>query len=62
MTELTVKHCVPCEGGVKPLTEAKANELLRQTPGWELKKNAKTGKNPMYMRICFQKNTENQIL
>ena len=41
MTELTVKHCVPCEGGVSPLTEAKAKELLRQTPGWELKKNSK---------------------
>jgi len=33
---LTTKRCVPCEGGVPPLTQARAEELLMQTPGWEL--------------------------
>jgi 4a-hydroxytetrahydrobiopterin dehydratase len=34
--DLTRKHCVPCEGGIPPLTEAQARDLLTQTPGWQL--------------------------
>jgi 4a-hydroxytetrahydrobiopterin dehydratase len=30
MTKLAKKRCVPCEGGVKPLTEAEARELSPQ--------------------------------
>jgi len=36
MTGLTQKACVPCRGGVPPLSEAEAQGLLAQTPGWEL--------------------------
>ena len=28
------KHCVPCEGGTKPLSIVQAKELLKQVPGW----------------------------
>ncbi len=34
--DLTDKHCKPCEGGVPPLTEKEARDLLKQLDGWEL--------------------------
>lgn len=34
--ELVTKHCKPCEGGVDPLSEAAARELLSQVPDWTL--------------------------
>jgi len=34
---LTEKKCKPCEGGVPPLTEDQANELLKQIPEWTIK-------------------------
>ncbi len=34
--ELTRKSCVPCRGGIPPLAKAEAENLLAQTPGWEL--------------------------
>jgi len=33
-TDLNRKHCVPCEGGIPPLTDAQVRDLLKQTPGW----------------------------
>ena len=36
MNDLTQKTCVPCHGGIDPLEEAPARELLASTPGWEL--------------------------
>lgn len=37
MTELADQHCVPCEGGISPLTEAEARKYLgRITPDWKL--------------------------
>jgi len=35
--ELTEKKCKPCEGGVAPLTEEQANDLLKQIPSWNIK-------------------------
>jgi len=35
-SKLSDKRCVPCRGGVPPLSEGAARELLRQTPGWRL--------------------------
>jgi 4a-hydroxytetrahydrobiopterin dehydratase len=32
---LTAKRCVPCEGGVAPLTDGEADTLLKELPGWE---------------------------
>ena len=34
MSELTQKHCIPCEGGRSPLEKAKVEELLQQVPDW----------------------------
>lgn len=33
---LAQKKCIPCQGGVPPLTRDKAREYLAQTPGWSL--------------------------
>lgn len=35
MSELTKKKCEPCEGGVPPMPDDKAEEMLKQTPDWE---------------------------
>jgi hypothetical protein len=35
MDDLTKKHCVPCEGGTVPLTDAGADALLEKLDGWE---------------------------
>lgn len=37
---LTAKTCVPCRGGVAPLTREQASEYLRETPEWQLSENA----------------------
>jgi 4a-hydroxytetrahydrobiopterin dehydratase len=34
--KLTQKHCVPCEGGVQPLTPERVRELLGRVSGWRL--------------------------
>ena len=36
MEGLAEKKCVPCRGGIPPLAEPAARELLAGTPGWEL--------------------------
>ncbi len=42
MTELTAKHCVPCEGGIDPLERAAAEALLAQLHGdWTLTDDAR---------------------
>ena len=43
MSQLTEKKCVPCEGGIDPLSRAQAEELLEQlAPGWTLSDDAKS--------------------
>jgi len=34
MNELARKKCVPCEGGVAPLTDAQVTPLLKGLEGW----------------------------
>ncbi len=36
MNELARKKCVPCEGGVDPLTPEQIRPLLKGLPGWAL--------------------------
>jgi 4a-hydroxytetrahydrobiopterin dehydratase len=36
MTALAERNCVPCRGGVPPLTEAEIAPLLAQVEGWTL--------------------------
>ncbi|MFQ5581206.1 MAG: 4a-hydroxytetrahydrobiopterin dehydratase [Mariprofundaceae bacterium] len=38
---LQEKACVPCQGGVPPLTAEAARALLAEVPGWELIDDAK---------------------
>lgn len=33
---LTKKTCVPCRGGIPPLTPGEAEDLVSQTPGWAI--------------------------
>jgi 4a-hydroxytetrahydrobiopterin dehydratase len=37
---LTGKECVPCRGGVEPLSEIQAKVIQQQTPDWRLAENA----------------------
>jgi 4a-hydroxytetrahydrobiopterin dehydratase len=39
--DLAAKKCIPCEGGVFPLTKDEAEALLAQLHGWELSDGAK---------------------
>lgn len=39
--DLTQKKCVPCEGGVPPLSCIEAETLLMQVPGWLLAADTK---------------------
>lgn len=34
---LREKHCVPCEGGVEPLSRAESKRLLDELDGWDEK-------------------------
>lgn len=36
MTELADKKCVPCRGGVPPLTGTELDALKRHVPAWEV--------------------------
>ena len=42
MQKLRDKNCVPCEGGVKPLSKDAAERLMAELSGWELAKNGKS--------------------
>jgi 4a-hydroxytetrahydrobiopterin dehydratase len=34
--ELVKKHCIPCEGGMPPLTNKEENKLIKEIKGWVL--------------------------
>jgi len=36
MSDLANKHCVPCTGGLPPLTAAQITPLLAQLKGWQV--------------------------
>ena len=40
-TALCTKKCVPCEGGVSPLTTLEATEFCRQVAGWTVTADGK---------------------
>ena len=43
MSDLTQKHCKPCEGGTAPLTRAEAQALMRQLHAdWKLADDGKS--------------------
>ena len=37
---LTEKSCVPCRGGIPPLSEEEARRLAEAVPAWALLENA----------------------
>jgi len=39
MSELAKKECVPCKGGVPPLTRAQFAPLLKQLAGWTVERD-----------------------
>ena len=41
-SELVRKKCVPCEGGMAPLTPEQLRPFLKGLPGWELEAGAIT--------------------
>ena len=41
MTALAEKNCVPCRGGVPPLTREEAERLHEQAPDWTLLDDAR---------------------
>ena len=41
MENLEQKHCVPCEGGVAPLSRHDAKETMKHVPNWVLSGNGK---------------------
>lgn len=67
--DLLSKKCVPCEGGIPPMTEEEANKYLSETLGWKLADDKKSisrdfefsaeggsapgGKNPFMMAMDF---------
>lgn len=38
-SDLTSKRCKPCEGGMPPLTDAKADGLMKGLDGWQRSAN-----------------------
>ena len=40
-TDLTRKHCVPCEGGVPPLAAEQVHQYIQEVPGWKLTADGK---------------------
>jgi len=41
MSSLLKKKCLPCEGGVAPLTRSEAEALQKQTPEWGMSEDGK---------------------
>ena len=55
MTELSDRKCVPCEGGVPPLTTAQA-ELLRKElhPDWQIADDIKSVKRSLRFKDFYR--------
>jgi 4a-hydroxytetrahydrobiopterin dehydratase len=41
MSDLSQKKCVPCEGGIAPLSSEKAESYLKEFPDWKLLSDGK---------------------
>jgi len=39
---LANKKCIPCEGGVDPLSEERVSDLLKLVPGWQVSNGGKS--------------------
>ena len=45
MTDLTTKKCVPCEGGVDPLSKDEALQYLSLLEGWDMREGKEISKD-----------------
>lgn len=50
MSTLTEQKCIPCEGGVQPLSKEEANHFLSQVDDWTLAEDGKS----IYRRFEFK--------
>ena len=41
MSNLSQQHCVPCEGGIAPLSKSDAEETMKHIPNWILSQEGK---------------------
>jgi 4a-hydroxytetrahydrobiopterin dehydratase len=48
------RKCKPCRDAVSPMSREEAEELLRETPGWELTENATKIRRTIRFRNFFQ--------
>jgi 4a-hydroxytetrahydrobiopterin dehydratase len=54
MSELTAKKCIPCEGGIDPLTREQAQELMKQLHAeWRLAEDGKSIQREWKFRNFF---------
>ena len=53
MKDLSKKHCIPCEGGMKPFTKKKVFEYLKMTHNWELLASQGDALEPMKIQRKF---------
>ncbi len=54
MSDLSVKKCQPCEGGVCPLPVRDAQTLLSQVPGWNLHAEGKEIRREFRFRNYYE--------
>lgn len=50
MTQLTQKHCQPCEGKVKPYTKNEAEAQLKDVPSWKPASNYQSISRELVMK------------
>jgi 4a-hydroxytetrahydrobiopterin dehydratase len=55
MMKLTEKHCVPCEGGVPPLTEIEEDRYLSELDGWKVERVSVHKIRKTFMTETFRK-------
>ena len=62
ISDLASKHCIPCEGNVKPLSRNEGNELLKNIDnGWKLENDELISKNFVFENFDEAMNFINQV-
>jgi len=61
MSELNLKKCVPCEGGIPALTVDEVVKLLGQLKGWKLDSNNKIFKEFQFVNFRHNMDFVNKI-
>lgn len=53
-SELTEKHCVPCEGGIPPLEPERTQELLGRVTNWQLSEDGKEIHRDLHFKNYYE--------